>query len=133
MRSLAGRLIVLLLLLSVTANAEDGTFDSKGVKIHFRILGQGEPVFLIHGFTGTLESWNKLASDLARTHFVVSLDCRGHGKSDKPHDPKAYGTEMVEDVVRLMDNLRIPKAHVIGYSMGAMITGKCSRPIRTVF
>jgi pimeloyl-ACP methyl ester carboxylesterase len=112
------------MVLCACSRAEDGYFDSKGVKIHFRILGQGEPVVLIHGFTGSLESWNTLAASLAKTHYVVSMDCRGHGKSDKPHDPKAYATEMVEDVVRLMDHVRIPKAHVMGYSMGAMITGK---------
>src|SRR5258708_1886337 len=116
------RLAALIFILSLAAHcahAEDGTLDSKGVKIHFRILGQGEPVVLIHGFGGSLESWNDLAAKLAKTHFVVSLDCRGHGKSDKPHDPKAYGAEMTEDVIRLMDQLRIKKAHIMGYSMGA--------------
>jgi pimeloyl-ACP methyl ester carboxylesterase len=112
------------LILACSVRAEDGSFDSNGVKINFRILGQGEPVVLIHGFTGNLETWNALANSLAKTHYVVSLDCRGHGKSGKPHDPKLYGTEMAEDVIRLMDHLRIPKAHVMGYSMGAMITAK---------
>src|SRR5512143_1176009 len=104
MRSVRTRFIILALLaLAYPARAEDGFFDSKGVKIHFRILGQGEPVVLIHGFTGNLESFTALANDLAKTHFVVSLDCRGHGKSDKPHEGAAYGVEMAEDVVRLMD------------------------------
>jgi pimeloyl-ACP methyl ester carboxylesterase len=117
-------LIALLLIAAPYCRAEDGDFDSKGVKIHFRILGQGEPVLLIHGFTGSLESWTGITTEWAKSYFVVSLDCRGHGKSGKPYDPKQYGAEMAEDVVRLMDHLRIPKAHVIGYSMGAMITGK---------
>lgn len=125
MRGQLTRLFTLaLLVVSSGLRAEDGSFDSKGVKINFRIQGQGEPVVLIHGFTGSLESWNALAGELAKTHYVVSLDCRGHGKSGKPHDASLYGAEMAEDVVRLMDHLRIPKAHVIGYSMGAMITGK---------
>lgn len=106
------------------ASAEDGTFTSNGVNIHFRILGQGEPVVLIHGLAGSLETWNPLASSLAKNHFVISLDCRGHGKSGKPHDAKAYGDEMAEDIIRLMDHLRVVKAHVMGYSMGAMITAK---------
>ena len=54
---------------------------------------------------------------------VISLDTRGHGKSDKPHDLDFYGAHMAEDVLRLMDHLEIPKAHVIGYSMGARLTG----------
>src|SRR5204862_320240 len=53
-----------------------------------------------------------------------TMDCRGHGKSDKPHEPGKYGVEMVEDVVRLMDHLRIKRAHIVGYSMGSMITAK---------
>src|SRR5207302_6396416 len=55
---------------------------------------------------------------------VIALDCRGHGKSDKPHDPAQYGPEMAADVVRLLDHLKIEKAHLIGYSSGAFIAGK---------
>ena len=51
---------------------------------------------------------------------MISFDARGHGKSGKPHDPAQYGREMALDVVRLMDHLQIDRAHVIGYSMGAM-------------
>ena len=55
---------------------------------------------------------------------MIALDCRGHGKSDKPHDPAKYGPEMAADVVRLLDHLKIEKAHLIGYSSGAFIAGK---------
>jgi pimeloyl-ACP methyl ester carboxylesterase len=54
---------------------------------------------------------------------LIAFDCRGHGKSDKPHDPEKYGSEMAEDVVRLLDHLKLEKAHLIGYSMGAYICG----------
>src|SRR5262249_4942388 len=57
-------------------------------------------------------------------HRVIAMDVRGHGKRDKPSDVQNYGTEMVEDAVRLLDHLKIKKAHVVGYSMGAVITGK---------
>ena len=49
---------------------------------------------------------------------------RGHGKSGKPHDPASYGLAVVDDVVRLLDHLGIAKAHIVGYSMGGVITGK---------
>jgi pimeloyl-ACP methyl ester carboxylesterase len=52
------------------------------------------------------------------------MDCRGHGKSDKPQDAASYGDEMAFDVVRLMEHLGIEKAHVAGYSMGGFITSK---------
>ncbi len=54
---------------------------------------------------------------------AIALDCRGHGKSEKPHDGSRYGAEMAEDVVRLLDHLKLKKAHLIGYSMGAFIAG----------
>jgi pimeloyl-ACP methyl ester carboxylesterase len=74
--------------------------------------------------------WTKMP--LATTQFtsvlkgyrVLAIDFRGHGKSEKPHDPKKYGAEMAEDVVRLLDHLKIKKAHVVGYSMGAVVAGK---------
>jgi len=87
-------------------------------------------VVLIHSFAASAEMWDnnpqtktKIFSELAKQYRVIALDCRGHGKSDKPHDPKLYGQEMVEDVARLLDHLRIEKAHVVGYSMGAAIAG----------
>jgi pimeloyl-ACP methyl ester carboxylesterase len=134
-----GTLLPLLLcfLAASSLRAEDHFFDSNGVKIHYIIEGQGEPVVLIHGFTADIDkNWRTgfgvgpdqrgpmIIPTLARNYRVIALDNRGHGKSDKPHDPKQYGNEMAEDVVRLLDHLKIQKAHVVGYSMGAIITAK---------
>jgi pimeloyl-ACP methyl ester carboxylesterase len=106
--------------------AEDQFFDSNGVKIHYTVQGQGEPVLLIHGFTADIQKqWTPdVLKALTKDFQVIALDNRGHGKSDKPHDPKKYGMEMAEDAMRLLDHLKIKKAHVVGYSMGAMITNK---------
>jgi len=53
---------------------------------------------------------------------VIALDCRGHGESEKPHDPTAYETDiMAADVVRLLDHLEIERADFLGYSMGGRI------------
>jgi len=99
-------------------------FDSDGVKIHYVEKGEGDPVILLHGFTGTwMRQWGStgLFDDLAETYRVIAIDNRGHGASDKPHDPKAYGDELVDDVIRLMDHLEIDEARFAGYSMGAFI------------
>lgn len=110
---------------AVSGMGED--FDSAGVKIHYTVQGQGEPVILIHGLysSGGMNWGMPGTSALLAEHFqVIALDCRGHGQSDKPKAEGTYGTNMVEDVVRLMDHLKIQRARVAGYSMGGMIAMK---------
>lgn len=117
----------LFLLPGIGLAADDAYFDSNGVKIHYIVEGKGEPVLLIHGFTASIETqWAApgILKALARRYRVIALDNRGHGKSGKPHDPNKYGTEMVEDAVRLLDHLKVKKAHVVGYSMGGLIVCK---------
>jgi pimeloyl-ACP methyl ester carboxylesterase len=126
-RHIALGLGFILALCSPASRAEDATFDSNGVKIHYIVEGKGEPVLLIHGFTANIQfQWALpgVIKALSTDYQVIALDNRGHGKSDKPHDPKKYGMEMVEDAVRLLDHLKIKDAHVVGYSMGSMITSK---------
>lgn len=97
---------------------------SDGVKIHFMVKGKGTPVILIHGYTGSAEgNWfaNGIADALAVNHMVIALDCRNHGRSDKP---QPGGPGRAEDVIELMDHLKIPKAHFHGYSMGGGIVGR---------
>lgn len=106
--------------------AEEQSFNSNGVRIHFVTKGSGMPIVLIHGRTGSTETWmsNGVFQELAKDHHVIAIDCRAHGTSGRPHDPAQYGREMALDVVRLLDHLQIFQAHVIGYSMGAMITSQ---------
>jgi pimeloyl-ACP methyl ester carboxylesterase len=106
---------------------EDKFFESKGVKIRYVDAGRGEPVVLVHGFSSSVENnWaaTGVLAALAKDFRVIALDCRGHGKSGKPHERGAYGIEMVDDVARLLDHLGIKRAHIVGYSMGGAITGK---------
>jgi len=97
---------------------------SDGVKIHYYVKGKGTAVILIHGYTGSAAgNWiaNGNFDALAKSHMVVALDCRNHGKSDKP---QINGPGKAEDVVELMDHLKIKKAHFHGYSMGGGIVGR---------
>jgi pimeloyl-ACP methyl ester carboxylesterase len=101
-------------------------FDSNGVKIAYFVQGEGEPVVLIHGWLSSAGiNWALpgITGLLAKDHKVIAVDVRGHGLSDKPTKEEAYGPELVEDVVRLLDHLKIKKAHIVGYSMGAIIAG----------
>lgn len=106
---------------------KQGSFDSDGVKIVYVEAGEGEPVILIHGFTASAAmNWISpgIFDALAKDYRVIAIDNRGHGRSGKPHDPQAYGANMVEDVRRLLDHLGIEKAHLVGYSMGGFISNK---------
>ena len=108
------------------AFAQDRFFESHGVTIRYVEQGSGEPVLLLHGIGGSVQSWlgSGVLETLAVDHRVIAFDARGHGKSGKPHDPTRYGREMPLDVVRLLDHLSIRKAHVVGFSMGAATTSK---------
>ncbi len=100
-------------------------FDNDGVKIHYEIEGQGPDLFMIHGFASNIDNnwkqtnWIKTLKDENR---LILIDCRGHGKSDKPTDSSQYGIKMMEDIIKLMDHLSIKKANVFGYSMGSRLT-----------
>jgi pimeloyl-ACP methyl ester carboxylesterase len=102
------------------------TFDANGVKIAYFVQGKGEPVVLIHGWLSAAGiNWALPGTSalLARDHHVIAVDVRGHGLSDKPTKEEDYGPQLVQDVVRLLDHLKIKKAHIVGYSMGGIIAG----------
>jgi len=103
-------------------------FNSAGLRLHYEVHGpdNGTPIVLVHGFASDYQlNWvgTRWQETLTGAGFkVIGLDCRGHGHSDKPHDPAAYRTEiMAADVVRLLDHADVPKAAYLGYSMGARI------------
>src|SRR6202011_954277 len=103
-------------------------FDSDGVRLRYLTVGPetGRPIVLVHGFCSDYElnwvgsRWQETMVGAGRR--VLGLDCRGHGHSDKPHDPAAYRlATMAADVVRLLDHLDVQVADFLGYSMGARI------------
>ena len=97
------------------------------MQIRYVEQGAGPPVILLHGYTGTLDRHfvaNGVLANIAKDHRAIAMDLRGHGKSGKPHDPKAYGDELARDVIRLLDHLKIQRAHIVGYSLGAVIAGR---------
>jgi pimeloyl-ACP methyl ester carboxylesterase len=119
-------LAVLLCMIECRALADE-SLVSNGVSINYSVKGEGEPVILIHGYLASgLINWDLpgITDALAKDHQVIWLDMPAHGRSDKPTKEEAYGVEMVEHVTRLMDHLKIKTAHVVGYSMGGMITLK---------
>jgi pimeloyl-ACP methyl ester carboxylesterase len=107
--------------------APDRFFDSNGVQIRYVEQGSGPPVVMLHGYTGTLDRHfvgSGVFAAIAKDHRAIAMDLRAHGKSGKPRDPNAYGEQMALDVIRLLDHLNIRRAHIVGYSMGAVIAGR---------
>ena len=118
-------LFVVCCLVPRPVDAADDVFDSNGVKIRYVTEGKGEAVVLIHGWMSDSDMWGRLDTNPATKEYqLIALDLRGHGKSDKPHDAAKYDAEVAADVIRLLDHLKIEKAHLVGYSSGSYVAGK---------
>jgi pimeloyl-ACP methyl ester carboxylesterase len=105
------------------------TFQSGGFTIAYDDLAGGEAgtAVLVHGFaTNREENWKRLSWYAAferKGYRLVALDLRGHGQSDKPHDPAAYArADMAGDVLGLMDHLGLGRVDLVGYSMGSHLS-----------
>lgn len=101
-------------------------FNSDGVEIAYDLAGEGPPILLIHGFASNGRvnwrdtGWVTTLAEAGRR--VIVIDNRGHGESRKLYDPALYSAPvMAEDARRLLDHLKIERADVMGYSMGARI------------
>jgi pimeloyl-ACP methyl ester carboxylesterase len=111
---------------NVQVGQKDGFFTtSDGVKIHYLLYGDsGSWVVLVHGYSDSAQRmWfnTGIAPEIGKRHRVVAIDNRNHGQSDKP---QPGGSGRAQDVVELMDHLKIPRAHIHGYSMGGGLTGQ---------
>ena len=98
--------------------------DNNGIRIHYHVEGDGSPLVLQHGLTSDIQRWymHGYVEDLSQNYKLVIVDARGHGKSDKPHTSDKYdGESMASDVISVLDQEEINKAHYVGYSMGGSI------------
>jgi pimeloyl-ACP methyl ester carboxylesterase len=94
------------------------------VRIHYEVEGHGPPLVLLHGGLSNLKIWYELGyvNSLKNDYQLVLIDIRGYGASDKPHNPEAYELKLlVDDIVAVLDDLNVNKAHFLGYSMSGRL------------
>ncbi|MCU1764676.1 alpha/beta hydrolase [Pseudomonas protegens] len=102
------------------AGAQAGYAEVNGIRLYYSKLGHGSPVVLLHGGLGNANYWGLQAKALAARHTVISVDSRGHGRSTR--DARPYGYDlMADDVIALLDQLKIPRADFVGWSDGAIL------------
>jgi pimeloyl-ACP methyl ester carboxylesterase len=89
--------------------------------MYYEIRGDGTPLILLHGGLGSAENWSKQIPAFSKRYQVIALESRGHGRSTSSAKQIGYSL-MASDVVAAMDFLGIPKAHVVGWSDGGIIS-----------
>jgi len=94
-----------------------------GIKLFYEEVGQGTPIVLVHEFADDVKGWAAQVKFFARRYRTVAFNARGYPPSDVPADPERYSqAQAAEDIKAILDHLRLPKAHVIGLSMGGYAT-----------
>ena len=89
------------------------------MKLNYVSQGSGQPVVLMHGMFGSLSNLGVVGRALADQYQVIAVDMRNHGES--PHSMTMDYPAMAVDIVELLDDLALPKAHLLGHSMGGKV------------
>ncbi|WP_242310658.1 2-succinyl-6-hydroxy-2,4-cyclohexadiene-1-carboxylate synthase [Bacillus cereus group sp. BfR-BA-01331] len=103
----------------------------QGVSYEYEVTGSGEPLLLLHGFTGSMETWRSFVPSWSEQFQVILVDIVGHGKTESLEDVTHYDIQNVAlQMKELLDHLHIENAHILGYSMGGRlaITMACLYP-----
>ena len=89
------------------------------VKLYYEETGSGTPIIFSHEFAGDYRNWELQMRFFSRRHRCITYSARGYKPSDVPSDANAYSyMHWVDDVVAILDHLKIAKAHFVGLSMG---------------
>ena len=122
-RGLFIALIVSALFVSCTKKTESGYIPSSGgASLYYEMKGSGpETLIFLHGHSLDTRMWNAQFDVFAKDYRVVRFDFRGYGKSSQQREDFQF--THLDDVITLMDSLRIEKAHIVGLSMGSFVAG----------
>lgn len=122
--------LLLMMLVPAVVSAQQkpatGYAPVNGLKMYYEVHGSGEPVVLLHGaFMTITNNWTGWIDELAKTRKVIAIEMQGHGRTaDIERDITAEN--LADDVAALLKHLKIPKADVIGYSMGGGVAMQCA-------
>ncbi|MCC9168681.1 alpha/beta fold hydrolase [Pontibacter harenae] len=92
------------------------------MKLHYKEMGHGQPLLILHGLFGTLDNWQTLAKRLAEKYNIFLVDLRNHGRS--PHSDEHNYDVMADDILELIEDLKIPTPAIMGHSMGGKVAMK---------
>ncbi len=121
---------ILTLLLSAVASAQQKTTTGyapvNGLIMYYEVHGSGEPVVLLHGaFMTITNNWTEWIGELSKTRKVIAVEMQGHGRT--ADIKREFSSEhLADDVAALLDHLKIPRADLIGYSMGGAVAMQCA-------
>ncbi len=94
-----------------------------GVKLHYEEAGEGSAIVFVHEFAGDLRSWDAQLSHFSRRYRCIAYNARGYPPSDVPESMERYSQERArDDVLAVLDALKIQRAYVVGLSMGGFAT-----------
>ena len=102
------------------AGGRSGHAHVNGISVHYAVYGRGSPVIFLHGGLSNADYWGLQLPAVAAHHTVIVMDSRGHGRSTRDARPYGYNL-MADDVVALMDELKIAKADIVGWSDGGIV------------
>lgn len=99
-----------------------GRIAANGINLNVEMSGEGDALVLLHGFTGSAESWSSHIEAFSQRFRVIAVDLPGHGLSDSPGDAARYRMERcVEDLRAVLDQLALARINLLGYSMGGRV------------
>jgi len=89
------------------------------MQLHTQILGQGQPLVLLHGLFGSADNWGSIAKHFSQHCQVISVDLRNHGRS--PHSDTQTYPDMADDLLAVLDALGLSQVHLLGHSLGGKV------------
>ena len=97
--------------------------NSNGVRLYYEEAGRGTPIVFVHEFAGDLRSWEAQMRHFSRRYRCIAFNARGYPPSEVPKSVSRYSQAIAtDDIVSVMQHLKIRKAHIIGWSMGGYAT-----------